>query len=177
MKNKVDKVRTMLYIEPGTVLSINHMFYVRNIFNDVWMVKNGTLCGLNLDLWAPYFGLTIVQHPLRALISGYSRSDMDVGEMFLNFPLHPDLRPFSGVDITHIKSRPDEEGWYQDSTTGWERCAKNFIGLIDSPYQYLQLLIHVKFIAYGERKDAVNPFEWSHSNLNLSGDEYYTHGN
>ena len=48
------------------------------------------------------------------------------------------------------------------------------MGLTDSPYQYLQLLIHVKFIAYGEIKDALNPFQWSHAKLNLPGDESYT---
>ena len=39
---------------------------------------------------------------------------MDVGKMFLNFPLHPDLILFAGVDITHIKIRPEKEGWYQE---------------------------------------------------------------
>ena len=99
---------------------------------------------------------------------------MDMREMFLKFPLHPDLRPFAGVDITHIKSRPDEEGWYQDRTRGWERWAKNIMGLIDSPYQSLQLLVHVNFIAYGERKDPLNSFQWSHAKLNLPGDKSYT---
>ena len=84
---------------------------------------------------------------------------MDVGEMFLNFPLHPDLRPFSGVYITHIKTRIDEELWGQDRTRVWELWAKKFMCRTDSPYIYLQLIIHVKFIAYGERKDALNPFQ------------------
>ena len=74
---------------------------------------------------------------------------MDVGEMFLNYPLHPELRPFEGVDITHTKIRPDKEGWDQDSTRVWECLDKNFMGLAESPYQYMQLLIHVKFISYG----------------------------
>ena len=48
------------------------------------------------------------------------------------------------------------------------------MGLTDSPYQYFQLLIHFKFIAYRDRKDALNPFQCSHANLNLQGDEQYT---
>ena len=48
------------------------------------------------------------------------------------------------------------------------------MGLIDSPYLSLQLMTHVKFIAYGERKDSLNPFQWSHAKLNLPGDESYT---
>ena len=99
---------------------------------------------------------------------------MDVGEIFLNSPLHPDLRLFEGLDITHIKSRTDKEGWDQDRTRVWERWDKNFMGLTDSPDQFLQLLIHVKFIAFVERKDALNSFQWIHAKINLTGDESYT---
>ena len=48
------------------------------------------------------------------------------------------------------------------------------MSITDSHYQSLQLLIHAKFIAYGERKDALNPFQWCHAKLNLPGDESYT---
>ena len=48
------------------------------------------------------------------------------------------------------------------------------MGLTESPYRYLQLLIHPKFISYGERKDALNPFQWIHAKLNLPGDKSYT---
>ena len=68
MKNNVYKVKKLLYIYPGTFLSITHMFYVRKGLNYIRMVYNGTSCGLNLSLWAPYFGLPIFQHTLRALI-------------------------------------------------------------------------------------------------------------
>ena len=48
------------------------------------------------------------------------------------------------------------------------------MGLIDSPYRSLQLLIHVKFIAYGDKNDPLNPLQWRHVNLNLPVDESYT---
>ena len=38
----------------------------------------------------------------------------------------------------------------------------------------MQLLIHVNFIDYGERKDALNPLQWSHAKMNLPVDESYT---
>ena len=41
-KNKVEKIRKRLYIDPETVLSITHMFYVRKGLNDIQMVYNGT---------------------------------------------------------------------------------------------------------------------------------------
>ena len=124
MKNKVDKVRKRSHIEPGTVLSLTHIFNICKSLNDIRMVYNSISCGLNLALWAPYFGLPIVQHTLHVLLTGYSQCNMDVGEIFLNFPLHPDFRLFAGVDMRHIKSRPDEEGWEQDRTIVWERWAK-----------------------------------------------------
>ena len=68
IKKKVDKVRKSLYIESGTFLILTHMFYVHKGLNDIRMVYNGTSCGFNPDLWAPYFGLPIFQHTLRALI-------------------------------------------------------------------------------------------------------------
>ena len=48
------------------------------------------------------------------------------------------------------------------------------MGLTDSPYRSLKLLIHVKFIAYGDRNDPLNPLQWRHVNLNLPVDESYT---
>ena len=48
------------------------------------------------------------------------------------------------------------------------------MGLTDSPYRSLQLLIHIKFITYGYRKDVLNPFQWSHAKLNLLVNESYT---
>ena len=48
------------------------------------------------------------------------------------------------------------------------------MGPTDSPYQFLQLFINVNFISYGERKDPLNPFQWSHAKINLPGDESYT---
>ena len=119
MKNKLDKVRKMLYIEPGAVLSLSHIFYVYKGLNDIQMIYNCTSCCLNLALWSPHVGLPIVQHNLCTLLPVYSQCDMDVGEIFLNFPLHPNLRPFSGVDITHINNRSDEKVWYQDRTRVW----------------------------------------------------------
>ena len=73
MKNKVDKVRKKIYIEPGIVLRITHMFCVCKGLNNIWMVYNVISCGLNLYIWAQYFVLPIFQHTIRALLLGYSQ--------------------------------------------------------------------------------------------------------
>ena len=67
MKEKVEKVRNRMYIDPGTVISLSHIFHVRKVLNDIQMLYNGTSCGLNLALWEPHFGLPIVRHTLRAI--------------------------------------------------------------------------------------------------------------
>ena len=74
----------------------------------------------------------------------------------------------------HIKSSPDKEVWDQDRTIVWERWDNNFMVLTESPYLFLQLLIHVKFTAYGKRKNPLNLFQWSHDKLNIPGDKSYT---
>lgn len=170
MKLKVGKVRQRGYIEPGFVLSLTHMFYVPKGISDIRMVYNGTSCGLNDVLWAPHFGLPIMQHTLRSLLPNYYQCDMDVGEMFLNFMLHPALRPYSGVDITHIRS---DESWEAGRTRAWERWCRNFMGMTDSPFRSFQMLIKLKFISYGDRQDANNPFNWERVQLNLPGSPDY----
>ena len=69
---------------------------------------------------------------------------------------------------------PDKEGWDQDRTRVWELWDKNFMELIDSPNISPQLLIHVKFIAYGEINDPLKPFQCRYSNMKLPGEESYT---
>ena len=51
---------------------------------------------------------------------------------------------------------------------------KNILRLTDSPCRYLQLLIHVKLIFYGEINNPINPFQCSRAKLNLPGDKFYT---
>jgi hypothetical protein len=105
ISEKVDQVRVRNYIECGEVQSLTHMFHVPKGADDIQMVYNGTSSGLNAVLWAPHFGLPVMQHTLRSLLPGYYQCDMDVGEMFLNYWLHPDLRPYAGVDVTHLQPR------------------------------------------------------------------------
>ena len=62
MKEKVMKVWWRLYIETGEVCSLMHMFCVPKGLHDIRMVYNGTACGLNAVMWAPHFGLPIMQH-------------------------------------------------------------------------------------------------------------------
>lgn len=123
---------------------------------------NGASCGLSDVLWAPHFGLPMVKHTLRSLVPGYYQCDLDIGEMFLNFLLHEFLKQYSGVDVkdVRLKDLSDEE-WGQQRLDDWERWARSWMGLRDSPYRSIQWLVRLKLRAY-EKDSAFEPawLEW-----------------
>jgi hypothetical protein len=137
---KLYSVRERLYIEPGEVISLMHFFYVPKglKLKDIRMVYNGTASGVNDCLFAPHFSLPTITPAMRALAEGYYQADMDIGEMFLNFMLGKELRPYSGVDVTHIRTQrsdlqhyhpeplPDIPDWEKERIRAWERWGQNW---------------------------------------------------
>jgi hypothetical protein len=68
--------------------------------DDIRVVYNGAKCGLNETAWAPNFWL---KSATRVLNFNYCGMDLDMGEMFLNFPLPMLFRRLSGIDLTPFK--------------------------------------------------------------------------
>ena len=66
------------YVTGEKADSILHYFYVPKGLDDVWIVYNRTVCGLNDVIWAPHFGLPYVSHTLRNLMPGYYQCDLDI---------------------------------------------------------------------------------------------------
>jgi len=164
--SKLDKARSRGYISKGHVKSLTHFFYVPKGLEDIRMVYNGTSSGLNDCLFAPHFGLPIIRHALRSLLEGYHQADIDIAEMFLNFNLCVSLQPYSGVDLSTLKLHAGEDKL-------WERWTRNFMGLRDSPYRSIQLMIMAKREAYGDHLDRTGPFHWGTIVLNLPGTRDY----
>jgi hypothetical protein len=55
----MEKLATIIarnYIFPGLVMSLADFFEVEKV-DDIWLVYNGSICGLNAALWAPHFWL------------------------------------------------------------------------------------------------------------------------
>ncbi len=123
MRVKVVQVRKRGYILPGKVIGGTHYFCVDKGLDDIRMIYNGTSCGLNEVLFFPHFGLPTVKQTLRALLPGYFQCDLDVGEQFLNYLLHTNLREFSGVDVSGVQSAdPADLEWErQRGPDTWER--------------------------------------------------------
>jgi len=175
VQKKMWKLRQRDYIEAGKVKGIIPFFAVNKGETDIRMVFNGSAtdrsgASVNTALWAPHFSLPSVTTTLRAVDDGTFFSDVDIAEMFHNFFLHEDLRPFCGVDVTLLQT---EEAWERGRTKGWERWCRATMGLTDSPYRAIQIMLWAKELVLGDRRDETNPFRWNHVELNLLGSKTY----
>ena len=70
--------------------------------------------------------------------------DLDMGEVFLNFPMDPKVRPYAGVDFKPLKKNiesvntlPQECPVFLDDRERWERL---FMGMHPSPFVAIQYL-------------------------------------
>jgi hypothetical protein len=99
---------------------------------------------------------------------------VDIGEMFLNFILHENVRKYCGVDITYFRStNPKDARWEAKRPEEWERWNRDMMGLTSSPYFAIQQMLWAKEAMYGDRHDAENPFQWDKIKFNLPTTEGY----
>ena len=124
--------------------------------------------GLNDCVWAPPFWLPSVESLLRIVDETSFMEDRDVGEMFLNYELHPAVRPFAGVDVKPMGFTHDE------CPNRWLWWTKNLMGFKSSPYNSVKMYLIAEEVIRGDRTDERNPFRWDHVDLNLPGSKNYT---
>ena len=173
-KKKIGKVRKRGYIAPRAgILSLTSFFSVPKGTDDIRMVYDGTKSGLNHVLHAPWFGLATVDTMLRTVEACTWSADNDFGEMFLNFWIHPEIRKYTGVDLTTLfpEELGDENG--AKGKRKWETWVRCAMGVTVSPYQTTQCSQRVKRIVFGCRTDPNNIFRWTEVRLNLPGNEDY----
>jgi hypothetical protein len=168
----VAKLRDVLergYLEEGKVTSLMFFFAVEKN-DDIRMVYDGTKSGLNDATWAPWFPLPIVEDLLDAVEPGTFMGDNDVGEMFLNFIMHSDLRELCGIDLTDFMP----EGTKDPSTLRFcVRWNRNAMGLKGSPYFSVQGGAWAHKWIKGRMDDEDNVFRWTRVSLNLPGQVDY----
>ena len=63
------------------------------------MIYNGTSSCVNNSLLATHCAILKVGHTLYSKEKGTFMADQGIGEMFLNFMLSKEVRPFFGVDM------------------------------------------------------------------------------
>ena len=173
VKEKLQTVIDKGYIEMTElelVEAMMFMFHVPKGETDIRMVYDGSKSGLNESLYSPWFALPTVDTMVRWVVAGSWLADNDYGEQFLNFPLHPDLRKYCGVDLSQLFPDEDLVGADDIVVGAWMR---NAMGLKSSPYNSVQGSLRAKRLVMGNPKDENNPFAWHSVRLNLPGTEGY----
>jgi len=168
VSNKLISVRSRRYIVPGSVHSLTNYFAVPKGPSDIRMVYDASRSGLNRALWVPSFPLPTADSLTDLLDEDSWMADIDMGEMFLNFPLDMNIRQFCGVDLKpyFLKEAGPKTLWER-----WEQCV---MGLRPSPYVTTKCVALADEMAFGDRKDPSNPFHWATVHLNLPGDPSYS---
>jgi hypothetical protein len=118
---------------PGFVESLTECFGIPKGNDDIRLVYDGLVSGLNLTIWVPRFFLPTIRTHLRAADENMFMADMDIGEMFLNFILHKDLRALAGMDLSHY-FKEEKDGLLWET---WQRAA---MVLWSSPFQCIQAM-------------------------------------
>ncbi len=167
IKTKLEVPVLRKYIAPGLVKSLTSFFSVPKGENDLRMVYDATKSGLNACLWVPSFQLPQSETLTDLLTTSSWMADIDLGEHFHNFPLHPDLQSHCGIDV-----RPyfDELGHRNKAKkTKWLRWCRCMMGLKLSPYATIKAT-HLGFeVANGNRNDPKNALQWESVKLNFPG--------
>jgi hypothetical protein len=144
--------------------------------DDVRLVYNGTSCGLKECVWAPKFWLPTPSSAARVLGYGYYMADINLGEMFLNFPLPFVLRRFSGIDVSTFRADVNADkdlpnfGLLERAWAHWIRC---WMGLKPSPYMAVHFYYLAEEFARGDRRASENSLRWDSVKLNLPGNPFY----
>jgi hypothetical protein len=147
MVKKIGKVQKRRYIKKGPIESLTSFFAVPKGVDDIRMVYHDTESGLNDVIWVPRLSLPTVDTMLRAVDSNTFMSNMDIGEMFLNFVLHESMQSLCGVDLTN---------YFGEGKLLWERWTRAAMGLRSSPYQAVQAILVAKEVIRGDQKDPTN---------------------
>ena len=181
---KLDNVRQRGYIRKGVVESLTDWFEVPKVIVDdvvmeIRMVYNGTSSGLNEALWAPNFWLPTSSTALRQLTYTSFCVDLDLGEMFLNFPLDPKIQPYAGVDLTPVKhllsdiDDIDTSSKKERNLPLWERWCRLFMGMTPSPYNAARHYYWAEEVARGDPRTFDNPMRYDEVKLNIPGSKFY----
>jgi hypothetical protein len=177
MKEKIGKVLKRRYLPPSDSLVKSYIKYfaVPKGEDDIRMMYDATANKLNEVVWVPTFWLPTIDLLVRAVGLTSWMTGRDVGDMFLNYQLHEDVKPFTGVDLTSLYDGPEDPGLRM---AVWDR---NLMGFAASPYNSIKMALVAKEICKGDCFETgigcngkeLNPFQWEVISLNLPGTKDY----
>ena len=139
---------------------------------DIRVVYNGTSCGLNDAVWAPGFWLPTADTAIRQLCFGFWSVDLDLGEMFLNFPLPKWLYKYLGVRMEAIAKHINKmEGHHRvQAFEAWTRC---LMGFGPSPFLAIRFYYHGEEFIIGNPRDRDRALRWDKVVLNCPGSKTF----
>jgi hypothetical protein len=171
LQEKILKVVRRRYVSNGFVKSLTSFFAVPKGVGDIRVVYDGTRSGLNDSIWAPNFYLPTIASVLHKSDDKTFYGDIDIGEMFLNYFLDPDLRPWAGVDLSDVSSAIHPSSRATNRTIlRWDR---SLMGVRSSPFNCVRAYLISEEIIKGDRKARNNPFRWDRVIFNLPGTVKY----
>ena len=174
IKKALERNYLIIESDRNKVKNVIDYFGVEKGESDIRVVFNGTSCGLNRAVWAPNFWLPTAKSMVRAMNYNFKAVDIDLGEMFLNFPLSKKLRPYSGVDITPFKNRLKNDRLVrkvnQKLLATWSRT---WMGFRPSPEWACRFYYLAEEFVRGNEQDIKNPLYWKSVILNLLGSDNY----
>jgi len=173
--SKLKKGLSRGYLIPEKFSKIKNLidFFAVPKAEDIRMVQNGSSCGLNNSIWASNFWLPNASSMTRILGFNYKAVDLDLGEMFLNFPLERKLISYSGMDLTPYKK--DLKNFFHRSNNDEEKSkiyvvnSRNWMGLRPSPEWSCRFYYLAEEFIRGNEKEKSNPLRWDRVILNLIG--------
>jgi len=173
--SKLVKSLSRGYLIPEPFSKINNLidFFAVPKAEDIRLVQNGSSCGLNKSVWASNFWLPNASSMTRVLGFNYKAVDLDLGEMFLNFPLHKKLVSYSGMDLTPYKRDLNEfikASKVKEKTNNlYVVNGRNWMGLRPSPEWSCRFYYLAEEFIRGNERETQNPLRWDKVVLNLIG--------
>ena len=79
MVEKLSNIRLRGYISTGYVVSLTSFFSVLKGEDDIRMVYDATISGLNDAMWVPRFKMSNLDTHLRAVVDSTFIGDIDIG--------------------------------------------------------------------------------------------------
>ena len=162
-------------MKPHEVKNLTHFFTVPKGDRDVRVVFNGTKSGLTDALWDPSFWLPNAVSMLRILSFGHKAVDIDLGEHFLNHPLHDSLISLSSVDLTFFWSHVAKDcpqilpSWDKGQGPLFGAWTRTWMGAKPSPEWAVRFYYVAEEFIRGDDSKPDNPFFFDQVVVNAVG--------
>ena len=170
---KLDGMMRRTYLEEGFVESKVHFFGVPKGEDDICVVFDGTSSGLNEALWAPNFYLPTSQAASTLLTFSTWMADVNLGEMFHNFPMSDRIRKVSGVDVGPVAAAMLTLLRMSRNGQCFLRWSRLFMGMRPSPYNAVRYFYWGDEFIRGNPNRSDNAMRYNRVILNLPCMENY----